>query len=472
MKVLFIAVALSVAASAADSANPEAMPDAPAIVSEPAPAVVDPAPAATVVEEAKPIPAAPPALAAPKTEPIAELKPEPKAPVAVKAPELVKNLGPEEEWAFVKSAAEDPDAAVQDAAIDELNLFARRFPDAPQAAEALSALASLRAKKGDWPAALAIYLRAKSSYLELVDKKASRKQRQALNDLASTIESAAKADRLSDLWQRAALMAPDSFYEPLADEIRSFSARYPLHAEGDKLQAALARVHAANAKPAAAALAWRKLLALYPASPLRPIALKSLGDLYADALRDPKKAIDAYQDLIANYPQAPEVLAAYESSARLFEEKLKQYDLSVDMHEKIVKGFPKTAGSLKSLKAIARLQRERLAKPDAAIKTLQRLSAMHAGQDGVDALLLAADVARKDMKNYKAEAELRQQIAADYPAAKETPEALYDAAVVYEEDVKDGGKALETYREVQSKFPNDKYGKKAISRADKLAAVK
>ena len=329
MKVLFAVVALSVAAFAADSAD----------LQEPAVAAVE----------------APPA--------------------AVKAPEAAKSLEPDEEWAFAKSAAEDGDAAVQDAAIDELNLFARRFPDAPQAAEALAALAALRAKRGDWPAALAIYLRAiheypdskgavraKSSYLELVDKKASRKQRQALNDLSAVIESTSKADRLSDLWRRATQTAPDTFYEPLAEEIRSFSARFPAHAEGDKLQAALARVHAANGKPAAATLAWRKLLALYPASPLRPIALKSLGDLYADALRDPKKAIDAYQDLIANHAQAPEILAAYESSARLFEEKLKQYDLAVDMHEKIVKGFPKTPGSLKSLKAIARLQRDKSAK--------------------------------------------------------------------------------------------------------------
>ena len=385
-----------------------------------------------------------PAVAPAAPTPLPEPKPEPKA-VSAKTAEPTKNPSPDEEWTFAKSAAEDSDLAIQEAAIDELNLFVRRFPDATQAPEALATLASLRAAKGEWPSALvtllrAIHeypeskgaLRAKSSYLELVDKKASRRQRQPLNDLVAVADSGGKADRLAALWQQAAVKAPDAFYGPLAEEIRSFEVRFPNHADGDKLQAALARVHSANVKPAAAALAWRKLLTLYPGSALRAVALKSLGDLYYEALRDPKKAIDAYQDLIANYPQASEVLAAYENSARLFEEKLKQYDLAVEMDDKIAKGFPKTAGSLKALKAIARLQRERLAKPDAAVKTLQRLSAMHAGQEGVDALLLAAEIARKDLKDYKLEATLRQQVAADYPSSKEAAEALAQLASAFD----------------------------------------
>ena len=147
-----------------------------------------------------------------------------------------------------------------------------------------------------------------------------------------------------------------AFYEPAAEEIRDFFVRFPEHKDNDKLQAALARLHAANDKPAAAVVAWRKLLALYPDSGLRARAQLAIGDLYADALREPKKAIDAYQDLIANYPQTPEVQAALESSARLFEDKLKQFNLAVQMDEQIVKTFPKTPGSLKAFKSIARLR--------------------------------------------------------------------------------------------------------------------
>ena len=430
--------------------------------------------AAPKLEETKPIPPA-----AKKEEP---KKDEPK-PAAAPKP-AAKAVGPDDEWLFAKSAAEDSDSNVQDAAVDDLRLFVRRHPDAPQAPDALALIASLKAKR-DWQqSAVALLrlvyeyhgsaaeLRAKSTYLELVGNKASRKQRPLLNDLVNVPDADSKADRLSALWSRVAEKAPDALYVPVSAEIQDFLVRFPDHKDNDKLQGALARLHAANDKPAAAVLAWRKLLALYPDSALRPQAQMAIGDLYADALRDPKKAIDAYQQLIASYPQAPEVLDALQGSARLFEEKLKQYDLAVEMDEKVVKLYPKTPGSLQALKSIARLQRDKLSKSDEAVKTLLRLSAMHGGQEGVDALLQAADIARRDLKDYAREAGLRRQVSTDFNTAKEAPGALYDAAGVYESDLKDNAKAIELYKEAASKYPSDKYGKKSAARAEKLAAAK
>ena len=429
-----------------------------------------------------------PKAAEPKTAAVSPKVEEAKAPEPKKEepkPVSAKYAGPEAEWAFVKASADDSESRAQDAAIENLGLFIRRFPESAHAPEALFLLAGLRVKKGDWqPAATALLhsvyeypgssveLRAKSTYLELVGNKASRHLRPILNDFVNGNDGADKADRLSAIWQKVADKAPDAFNDAAAEEIRDFLVRFPEHKDNDKLQAALARLHAANEQPVAAVMSWRKLLALYPESGLRAKAQQSIGDLYADALRDPKRAIDAYQEVIAQYPQSGEVLPALQGSARLFEDKLRQYDLSVQMHEQIIKTFPKTPASLAAFKAMARLQRDRLNKPDEAIKTLLRLSALHGGQDGIDALLLAAEIARRDLKDYGREAELRIQVSNDYAAAKEAPQALYDAAGVYEDDVKDLAKAITTYREVSSKYPAHKLGRKASSRADKLAAAK
>ena len=429
-------------------------------------------------------------VSSPKLEETKPLPPEQKKEkeaAAKTAPKMesAKSAGPEAEWAFVKAAAEENDSAARDAAIENLRIFVRSYPESAHAPDALFLLAGLQIKNGDWQPALVsllddVYeyagssaeLRAKSTYLELVGNKVSRRLRPLLNDFVNGNDAGEKSDRLSALWQKVAAKAPDAFYEPAADHIRDFFVRFPDHKDADKLQAALARLHAVNDKPAAAVMAWRKLLAMYPESGLRAKAQLSIGDLYADALRDPKKAIDAYQQLIADYPQSAEVLPALENSARLFDEKLRQYDLAVQMDEQIVKTYPKTTASLKALKGIARLQRDRLSKSDEAIKTLQRLSTMHGGQDGVDALLLAAQIARRDLKDYSREAALRHQVADDYAAVREAPEALYDAAGVYEDDVKDLPKAIATYKEAGTKYPADKYGKKGAARAEKLAAAK
>jgi tetratricopeptide (TPR) repeat protein len=473
------------AAPAAPAAEvTEAKPAAPAVAAIPAPAA--PAPAAVKDEPKAPPrpsmlddkkPEAP--VAAPKEEPKPEakpeLKPEPKA-----APAAAK-IGLDEDFAFAKAAAEDSDSNVQEAAIEELGLFARRYPDAPQVPEALFLRASLQQKKGDWQPAMAallrlihenagskIELRAKSAYLELVDKKGSRRQRPALNALVAVPDLASKGDRLSAVWQKLADTAPDAIYEPAADEIRSVFARFPDLKDGDKLQAALARLHAANNKPAASMLSWRKLLALYPESAQRSAAQMTIGDLYSDALRDPKKAIDAYQELVEKYPKAPEVQAALENSARLFDDKLRQYGLAVEMHEKVVKLFPKTPASLKALRSIAKLQRDRLGSPGDAMKTLARLSSMHGGQEGVDALLQAADIARRDLKDFSRQAEYLRKVSDDYASAQEAPQALYDAAGVYEDSLKDNAKAVELYKEVASKFPSHKLAKRSSDRVAKL----
>ncbi|MFI5361265.1 MAG: tol-pal system YbgF family protein [Elusimicrobiota bacterium] len=111
-------------------------------------------------------------------------------------------------------------------------------------------------------------------------------------------------------------------------------------------------------------------------------------------------------------------------------------------------------------------------KADEAIETLVRLAAALGGQDGVDSLLLAAKIARRDLKDYVREAALLHRVSDDYALAEEAPRALYDAARVYEDDVKDSVRAIAVYREVASRYPSTRLAKKASRRAAKWAAAK
>ena len=102
------------------------------------------------------------------------------------------------------------------------------------------------------------------------------------------------------------------------------------------------------------------------------------------------------------------------------------------------------------------------------MKTLMRLSSMHGGQDGIDALLQAADFARRDLKDFARQAEILRKVSNDYAGAKEAPQALYDAAGVYEDALKDNAKAIELYKEIGTKFPSHKLAKRGGDRAAKL----
>jgi TolA-binding protein len=482
------AFAAGAAAPAADAPGPAVHESA--AVAEPSAEVQDAArrAAAEVVEKhAAPAEAPAAAPAAAPAEPAAENGL--KATVTVPKVEETKPLPPEEkapdaaaEWAFVKAAAADPDDGVRAAAVDELALFLRRRPDDAHAPDALVLKAGLQAKAGDWKPAAVCLLRAihgypdspaelgaKSAYLELVSRKASRHERDALKSLVEPAATGTRADRLSALWQALAAKAPGALYEPASECLREFLATHADRADADALTAALAAMHAAADKPAAALLEWRRLLALRPRSALRPAAQLAIGDLYAGPLRDPKRAIAAYQSLAEEYPKADEVRPALQATARLFEEKLKQYALAVEVDERIVKLFPKTPASLQALKDEARLQRDKLEKPADAIETLGRLSKLHGGQDGIDALRLAAKIARSDLKDYARQGALLERVAADYPSSPEAPEALYDAGYAYQYDLKDDAKALTAYKAVQQKFPDTRWARKAASRAGKLS---
>ena len=105
--------------------------------------------------------------------------------------------------------------------------------------------------------------------------------------------------------------------------------------------------------------------------------------------------------------------------------------------------------------------------PADAIKTDQRLAEMFPNA-AVDALREAATIARKDLKDYKQEVEIRHGIAKNFATTKEAPEELFAAAEVAEDDLKDDAQALLLYKEISASFPGSKQAKKAESRVAKL----
>jgi TolA-binding protein len=316
-----------------------------------------------------------------------------------------------------------------------------------------------------------VALKAKSEYLDLVNKKMSGKLRPGLGTLAKSPEAEEKAERLAALIYGLAEKSGDALYEPAAAEIRRFQVRFPDYKDNDRILWSLAELHLANGKHAAASMTYRELLS-YQGSPYREKAQFATGELFSDKLKRYKDAVDAFQAFVEQYPESPQVLDALQRAAVLYADRLDQAPLAVETCERIIKLFPKTEGALKAFNAEAKLQRDRLKAPDEAIKTYVRLTEQFRYPQAAEALMNAAEVARKDLKDYKREVELRSKIAADFPLVKEAPEQLYQAAQAMEDDLKDIDGAVKLYQDVASKFASSKQGRKAADRASKLLQKK
>lgn len=427
------------------------------------------------------------AAAAPKTEAVSPPAKEAVAPLetavapAPAVPAAGKRSVSKAHWLFIQSAAADPNDDMREAALDDLEVFIADYEGDPVSGEALVLLAEVLYKKGDHEEAAIAYLRAlhefpdapsvfavKKSYLELVDKKIGKKLKPAMTEAAKVADSKAASERLGELWHRLTAQAAEPLEKPLAKELLRLQARFPDNPQGDRVVNDLALLRSANSQHSSALLAHKKLLALYSESALRPASQWALGEGF-ERIKEYDRAIDSYQSLISQYPQTPQVLPAMEATARLLEDKKRSYDLALEVHEKIISSFPKNQGALKSFRAKARLEREKLKKPAEAVKTLQALTQQFGAQDGFDALRDAAAIARKDLKDYQLEADLRSRAAKDYQDLKDAADELYAAAEIYADDLEDPAKAAATYREVASKFPTHKLAKKAEARLAKMA---
>ncbi|MBI5210311.1 MAG: tetratricopeptide repeat protein [Elusimicrobia bacterium] len=468
--------------SAKQAPSAERSDESPAPKAEKAP---DSEPKASAQADKESAPAKPPEKAQDETPapPKPAKEPSPKAEPAPAAPSPGGASAASSEAGFLKAALEDKDLAPAPEAVEEAMALAAHSPETPLGNQARLLAAQLLQKREEHEAAAVAYLsylyeyadpdsasnfQARRAYLELVDKKLARKIKQGLTDLAKVSTAASKADRLAAMLRGLVDAAGEKLYEPILAEFSRFKARFPAYKESDKVQMALADLHSKNSKYEEALHAFKRLIALHPESMQHPQALWSVAVLYADHLRKYDSAVQSFQELVKRYPKTPMVLPSLQRTAELLEQKIKDYPSAADAYEKIARLYPKTDGALKALQSSAVLQRDRLKNPAEAIATYKRLAEEFGPPAAVEALQEAAKVAGKSIKDFNLEAELRKLIASRFPDAAQAPEELFIVGELYEDSLKDDGKAKEAFERLASKYPAHKLAKKASDRVAKI----
>lgn len=385
------------------------------------------------------------------------------------------------EWDFLKATAASADKDVLAAVLPQVEDWLAIRPAAPESHEAQLLKASLRARLGDYKAVFTDIYRhlyeypgapsaaeAKKLLEETAEKKADKKIKPALFELASVSETGDTPARLAVMLDKVSTLAGDYLYEPLLAEYRSFFVRFPDFAGGDMLLLSLADLHRREGEYLPARLAYGKMIGMYPASPLLARAKVALASTLADNIKDYDGAIAAFQDIAAVFPGTAEAWTAYTRLPALAERR-KNFGLAVQVYEKIIELYPDRAEAYSSFNAEARVLREDLKDPAAAMKTLGRLADKYKGERAVEALFLAAEIARKDLKDPSEETQVYDRIVAEYPADPAAPKALFAAGEALEK-IKDYERARDYYSTMIGKYAEDPLSKKAQKRIDGLLA--
>ena len=442
-------------------------------IEPPPPPPPAPKPVVKPLPQPKPVvkPLPPPEIVAPPAAPAEQPK---KASGAAPAVDLGQRF--EAELKFYESSFETAAPELLPPLLEQVDAFFQHYREVPGADQALFLRSVIREKQGDLPGAAVDILKllyeypqtklafnSKRKLLDIADKRL-KKQKAALTEIAKAPVNGLALPARSTMLLRSLVDIPEPLlYAPVAAELREFLVRYPDLPESGEITILLGRHYFRNEAHRPAILIEQKVLALYKDPALLAKAQYQIGDIYATALKDFNKAVEAYQSVAEKYPETPEAASSYVRIAKILDENLNQSALAVEKLEEIVKLYPKTEAAHDAYLETARIQKGKLNAANKAVTALEALADMFPGDRAVSALKQAAEIS-DGLKDYASEARIYEKLAESTPQDKFAPDALWEAADVYEKKLLDPSAARKALEKLVGAHPSSKLFKKAQKR--------
>ena len=353
------------------------------------------------------------------------------------------------ELGFYKQQAAGDDKKLLAAVADNLFCWSARNYALPAAPSALMLKADTEIRIKSFPAAAITLLRYKYEYPKSADKEALRAafaqitqniekdKRDALDKLAAAaVNGAPVEERLAAFLSEATKLDLKNTFAPLFAEYQNFFARFPAYGDKDRLELMLGDLYRQNKNYQAAIMQYQKVYEIYPSTKYKAASVRMSGDIYGGELKDYNKAMHYYETVLRDFPNSAERGITYNHMAILSENK-KDYSGAVNYITSAADIYIKDNQAARAYAALlykADLQENRLKDYAAAADTLKKTSEIFAKsqQKFVEVKLKAAAVYSKRLKDFYGQLAAYEAIIANYPAAPQTPQAMFDAAGIYE----------------------------------------
>jgi tetratricopeptide (TPR) repeat protein len=436
-----------------------------------------PAPAKASKSEPKPAPAEEAPAEAPKPAPQAQ---------PPKPPPTAKPMTPEErakrELKFLQETFGNATEDILPSLAATVDTFLWQFRESAGADQAQFLKSEIHERKGEsWASFVDLVkllheypqteqeFNAKKRIFEILDKRA-RKQKPAVEKVIKDIPADLdRPGRQAAFLKAMVVLKEPGIYEPMRLEFVEFLRRYPGHPSEGEITLLLAQLHAQNGVHSNAILINKGILATSNDDALKSRAQMSIGDTLASALKDYDGAVEAYRVVTAKYAAYPAAGEAYVKMAKILDENLKQPGLALETLDKIVQNYPKSDAALQAFLEQSRIEKDRNKDYGKAIKALQGLADMFPGDRCVQPLKDAAALAGDYLKDQAMQALLLERAASEAPGHKDAPQALWDAAQLYEKDLANLQAAKLDYARIVKNYSSHPLSKKARKQLDKLS---
>lgn len=256
-------------------------------------------------------------------------------------------------------------------------------------------------------------------------------------------------------------------YEPSAQAFEDFFSAYPDYESSDLVELWYGDLHRVNGNYLAAISQYKKAGELYPKTPYRAASLRLIGDIYADNLKDTANAMGTYTQVLREFPGSSETGIVYKHMA-ILDENNKQYDSALINYDKAIELLGTTPAVYEAYQGKADVY-TKTKNYDAAYNTLHQTAQVFAANDAksTEALLKAADLARKKMRDQNKYIQSMEKALLLHPKGPQAPQLMYDLGRAYEQQ-KRNAQAIEIYKKLIISHPTDKIASSAQSRLSRL----
>ena len=258
-----------------------------------------------------------------------------------------------------------------------------------------------------------------------------------------------------------------SLYEPAAEAFEEFFAANDDYKETDIVELWYGDLHRSNGNYLAAISQYKKAGELYPKTPYRAASLRLIGDIYADNLKDTANAMGTYTQVLREFPGSSETGIVYKHMA-ILDENNKQYDSALINYDKAIELLGTTPAAYEAYLGKADVY-TKTKNFDAAYNTLHQTAQAFSANSAqsTEALLKAADLARKKMRDQNKYIQSMEKALLMHPKGPQAPQLMYDLGRAYEQQ-KRNAQAVEMYKKLIISHPTDKIASSAQSRLSRL----
>lgn len=391
----------------------------------------------------------------------------------------------EESFAFYKTQEKmiPPKPSAQERALaqaiaENLGTWITQNPEHKQVPEALLLQTQLYLKAENAGAAVVPLFRLQKLYAparlpqDLLEQTMQGLHRNARNSALQSFmvknanPAATAADKEADALYAFSKLYGRDFYQPAAQAFENFFVRFPDYEQNDKVELWYGDLHRVNGNYLAAIAQCQKVFQLYPETPYRAASMRLSGDIYAD-MKDTAKAMNAYAKVLKDFPQSSERGVVFKHMGML-EENNKQYDAALMDYNKAIELLGASDAAYEAYYGKADVYKKTKSY-DEAYAVLQQTAQVFRNNEYryVNALMDAATVAKKYLKDDTKYIQSLEKALIAYPTSTRSSEIMYELGTAYE---KQGQtiKAADMYRRLILANPTDKMANKAQTRLSKL----